>query len=150
MTSVITTTNKGSTTYRNDPDVAAEANFDNPTASNGSFETGFGGTSFAAPRWAGFIALVNQQSVANGHGTVGFVNPALYNLGVAGGTPAISMMSPVAATSQRLAAALASMRPQVTIWSPVGAAPTAQRWSTPWLAVRPPLPTSPCRLRPAA
>ncbi|HEX3896033.1 MAG TPA: S53 family peptidase [Rudaea sp.] len=82
LAGVITTTNKGSTTYRNDPDVAAEANFDNPTASNGSFETGFGGTSFAAPRWAGFIALVNQQSIANGHGTVGFVNPAIYNVGV--------------------------------------------------------------------
>ncbi len=85
LAGVITTTNKGSTTYRNDPDVAMEANFDNPTASNGSFETGYGGTSFAAPRWAGYIALVNQQSVANGNGTVGFVNPALYNLGLAGG-----------------------------------------------------------------
>ncbi len=82
LAGVITTTNKGSTTYRNDPDVAMEANFDNPTASNGSFLTGYGGTSFAAPRWAGFIALVNQQSVANGHGTVGFVNPAIYNVGV--------------------------------------------------------------------
>jgi subtilase family serine protease len=82
LAGVITTTNKGSTTYRNDPDVSAEANFDNPTASNGQFLTGYGGTSFAAPRWAGFIALVNQQSVANGHGTVGFVNPAIYNVGV--------------------------------------------------------------------
>jgi subtilase family serine protease len=44
--------------------------------------TGYGGTSFAAPRWAGFLALVNQQSVANGRGTVGFINPALYSLGV--------------------------------------------------------------------
>ena len=82
LAGVITTTNKGSTTYRNDPDVAMEANFDNPTASNGQFLTGYGGTSFAAPRWAGFIALVNQQSVANGHGTVGFVNPAIYNVGI--------------------------------------------------------------------
>jgi subtilase family serine protease len=82
LAGVITSTNKGSTTWKNDPDVSAEANFDNPTASNGSFETGFGGTSFAAPRWAGFLALVNQQSVANGHGTVGFVNPAIYNIGV--------------------------------------------------------------------
>jgi hypothetical protein len=82
LAGVITTTNKGSTTYRNDPDVAAEANFDNPTASNGQFLTGYGGTSFAAPRWAGFIALVNQQSVANGGATVGFVNPAIYNIGV--------------------------------------------------------------------
>jgi xanthomonalisin len=49
---------------------------------NGRFVTGFGGTSFAAPRWAGFLALVNQQSVANGRGTVGFINPALYNIGL--------------------------------------------------------------------
>ncbi len=62
--------------------MAAEANFDNPTVINGSFVTGFGGTSFAAPRWAGFLALVNQQSVANGRDTAGFINPALYNLGV--------------------------------------------------------------------
>jgi subtilase family serine protease len=79
---VINSTNLGSTTLRNSPDVSAEANFDNPTVVNGSFVTGYGGTSFAAPRWAGFLALVNQQSVANGRGTVGFINPALYNLGV--------------------------------------------------------------------
>jgi subtilase family serine protease len=79
---LINSSNLGSTTLRNSPDVAAEANFDNPTVVNGSFMTGFGGTSFAAPRWAGFLALVNQQSVANGRGTVGFINPALYNLGI--------------------------------------------------------------------
>jgi subtilase family serine protease len=82
LTGVINSSNLGSTTLRNSPDVAAEANFDNPTVINGSFETGYGGTSFAAPRWAGFLALVNQQSVANGKGTVGFINPALYNLGI--------------------------------------------------------------------
>jgi subtilase family serine protease len=82
LTGVINSSNQGSTTLRNSPDVAAEANFDNPTVINGSFVTGYGGTSFAAPRWAGFLALVNQQSVANGKGTVGFVNPALYNLGI--------------------------------------------------------------------
>jgi subtilase family serine protease len=82
LTGVIDSSNLGSTTLRNSPDVAAEANFDNPTVINGSFVTGYGGTSFAAPRWAGFLALVNQQSVANGRGTVGFVNPALYNLGI--------------------------------------------------------------------
>ena len=82
LTGVVNSSNLGSTTLRNSPDVAAEANFDNPTVINGSFETGYGGTSFAAPRWAGFLALVNQQSVANGKGTVGFINPALYNLGI--------------------------------------------------------------------
>jgi subtilase family serine protease len=82
LAGVVNSSNKGSTALRNSPDVAAEANLDNPTVVNGSFVTGFGGTSFAAPRWAGFLALVNQQSVANGKGTVGFINPALYSLGV--------------------------------------------------------------------
>ena len=79
---VINGSNDGSTTLRNDPDVAAEGNFDNPTVSNGQFETGFGGTSFAAPRWAGFIALANQQAVSNGGAVLGFVNPRLYDIGV--------------------------------------------------------------------
>jgi subtilase family serine protease len=82
LVGVINSANLGSTSLRNSPDVAAEANFDNPTVINGRFVTGFGGTSFAAPRWAGFLALVNQQSAANGRGTVGFVNPAIYNLGI--------------------------------------------------------------------
>ena len=38
----------------------------------------FVGTSCAAPLWAGFCALVNQQSVAASGTTVGFLNPALY------------------------------------------------------------------------
>jgi xanthomonalisin len=82
LTGVINSANLGSTALRNSPDVAAEANFDNPTVINGSFVTGFGGTSFAAPRWAGFLALVNEQSVANARGTAGFINPAIYNLGM--------------------------------------------------------------------
>jgi subtilase family serine protease len=77
LAGVINDSNQGSITLRNSPDVAAEADFDNPTVSNGSFTTGYGGTSFATPRWAGFLALVNQQSLANGKGTVGFVNPAI-------------------------------------------------------------------------
>ena len=82
LTGVLNSANQGSRTYRNDPDVSAEANFDNPTVSKGQFLTGYGGTSFAAPRWAGFLALVNQQAAAKGHGPVGFVNPALYNIGL--------------------------------------------------------------------
>jgi len=85
LAGVITTTNKGSPSYRNDPDVAAEANFDNPTISDGQLETNVGGTSFAAPRWAGFLALVNQQSIANGHGPVGQINTTLYNVGLSSG-----------------------------------------------------------------
>jgi len=79
---VITSTNKGSTTLRNDPDVAMEANFDNPTVSNGQFETGYGGTSFAAPRWAGFLALANQQLAAAGKGPLGDIHTTLYSLGL--------------------------------------------------------------------
>jgi len=37
-----------------------------------------GGTSVAAPLWAGFTALVNQQGALNGNSPVGFINPALY------------------------------------------------------------------------
>ncbi len=79
---VITTANKGSKTYRNSPDVAAEANTDNYICYDGTCAGGWGGTSFAAPRWAGYLALVNQQSVAQGLGTLGFINPALYQIGL--------------------------------------------------------------------
>lgn len=82
LAGVINSTNKGSTKYRNDPDIALEGNFDNPTYSNGSLETGVGGTSYAAPRLAGVIALANQQAAASGKGNIGFLNTALYNFGV--------------------------------------------------------------------
>ena len=82
LSGVINSSNKGSTTLRNAPDVAAEANYDNTTVIDGSFESGYGGTSFATPRWAGYIALANQQSIANGNSTIGFLNPKIYNIGV--------------------------------------------------------------------
>ena len=72
-----------SKTYRNAPDVSANANFtfyvcaDQTTCTANSY----GGTSFAAPMWAGYLALVNQQSVANGNKTLGFINPSLYTIG---------------------------------------------------------------------
>lgn len=77
----INSTNRGSTTLRNVPDVAAEGNFDNYACGNGSCGGGWGGTSFASPRWAAYAALVNQQAVANGKPTLGFLNPTLYALG---------------------------------------------------------------------
>ncbi|MGB7592981.1 MAG: S53 family serine peptidase [Terriglobia bacterium] len=79
---VITTANKGSKTLRNSPDVAAEANTDNYICYDGTCAGGWGGTSFAAPRWAGYLALVNQQSVALGKSTLGFINPAIYTIGL--------------------------------------------------------------------
>jgi subtilase family serine protease len=78
---VANSSNQASTTIRNVPDVAAEANTDNYLCDQGSCTGDYGGTSFAAPRWAGFLALVNQQVVANGNSTLGFVNPAVYSIG---------------------------------------------------------------------
>ncbi len=76
--------NAGSTTLRNVPDVAMEADFDNYNCQLGYCVGAWGGTSFAAPRWAGFIALVNQQAVEAGTaplGGIGFLNPSLYAIG---------------------------------------------------------------------
>jgi hypothetical protein len=77
QTPFINASNQGSTAYRNVPDVAMEANFDNYTCANGQCNGGIAGTSLATPRWAGFMALVNQQ--ANGT-SVGFLNPTAYRL----------------------------------------------------------------------
>jgi len=81
-TGVITPQNEGSLTYRNVPDVAAEGNTDNYICYDGTCAGGWGGTSFAAPRWAGYIALANQQAVANGVSTVGFLNGKIYAIGL--------------------------------------------------------------------
>jgi hypothetical protein len=32
--------------------------------------------------WAGYVALANQQAAANGQSAVGFINPAVYQIGV--------------------------------------------------------------------
>ena len=73
------TTNKGSTTMRNIPDVSLTA--DNIyIIADSSVITDEGGTSAAAPLWAAFMALVNQQTVANNSTPVGFINPTIYNL----------------------------------------------------------------------
>jgi subtilase family serine protease len=77
---VANSSNEASTTVRNLPDVAAEGDFDNYLCAPGC-SGDWGGTSFAAPRWAGFLALINQQVVANGGTTLGFVNPAIYAIG---------------------------------------------------------------------
>ena len=72
-----------SKSYRNGPDVSANANFTFYVCADQTTCTAndYGGTSFAAPMWAGYLALVNQQSVANGNKTLGFVNPSLYTIG---------------------------------------------------------------------
>jgi len=84
---VITKANEGSTKYRNGPDVSANSNFtfyvcaDQTTCS----ENEFGGTSFAAPMWAGYLALANQQAAAKHVPPPGFINPTIYPLGLGKG-----------------------------------------------------------------
>jgi subtilase family serine protease len=76
--------NGGSTTMRNIPDVAMVA--DNIwVVSNYGEKGSVWGTSCAAPLWAGFTALVNQQAAARGNALVGFINPAIYRLGNSAG-----------------------------------------------------------------
>jgi subtilase family serine protease len=79
---VANSSNGASTTSRNVPDVAMEADTDNYVCDMGACAGDWGGTSFAAPRWAGFLALVNEQVVATGQPPMGFVNPALYTIGL--------------------------------------------------------------------
>jgi subtilase family serine protease len=70
----------GSTSQRNIPDVAMVANNVWVNYFNG-LSGAFEGTSIAAPLWAGFTALVNQQAAADGKPSVGFVAPACYAIG---------------------------------------------------------------------
>jgi len=96
ISGVINSSNKGSTTYRNGPDISANANYtfytcdDQGHDSNyGGAECGaniYGGTSFAAPMWAGYLALANQQAHANGGELIGFINPIIYPQAAQGGT----------------------------------------------------------------
>ena len=74
--------NGGSTTLRNIPDVALTADHVFVDYTNGH-SAWFGGTSCAAPLWAGFMALVNQQLATvsgNAANSVGFINPAVYEI----------------------------------------------------------------------
>lgn len=76
-----TPANGGSTSLRNVPDVAMEADFDNFACDMGACTGTWAGTSFAAPRWAGFLALVNEQAAEAGDRPLGFINQALYDMG---------------------------------------------------------------------
>ncbi len=70
-----------SKTNRNVPDISLNSDPDTGYAIyfNGQW-TIYGGTSCAAPLWAGFTALVNQQRQAAQMSTLGFANPSLYTL----------------------------------------------------------------------
>ncbi|HEY4113098.1 MAG TPA: S53 family peptidase, partial [Rhizomicrobium sp.] len=81
--------NGGSKTLRNVPDISANADFDMLICAQGTCQGGWGGTSFSSPMWAGFVAMANQQAVKQGKPLVGFLNPTLYNLSIAGSYKAI-------------------------------------------------------------
>ena len=84
LAGVINSSNKGSTTLRNGPDVSANANFTFYVCADQEACTAneYGGTSFAAPMWAGYVALTNEQLANSGKPTLGFINPYLYAFGV--------------------------------------------------------------------
>jgi subtilase family serine protease len=79
LSGVITSSNHGSTTLRNGPDVAANANFTFYVCADQTTCTAndYGGTSFATPMWAGYLALANEQAATNGD-SIGFINPLIY------------------------------------------------------------------------
>lgn len=80
QTAAINTSNKGSKTYRNGPDISANANFTFMACGNGSCTYNqYGGTSFAAPMWAGFVALVDQSLASNNASALGFFLPTIYS-----------------------------------------------------------------------
>jgi subtilase family serine protease len=79
---VVNAQNHASSTLRNIPDVSAEANTNQWSCYDGGCYPGNGGTSYAAPQWAGLIAMANEQALNNGGTTLGFLNSKLYRIGV--------------------------------------------------------------------
>ena len=84
QTNVNMSANQGSTTKRNIPDVALTADNIYIGLDNGQ-STIVGGTSCAAPLWAGVTALANERAVATGKPMVGFINQAVYAIGTGPG-----------------------------------------------------------------
>jgi kumamolisin len=75
--------NQGSTTMRNVPDVALNSDPQSGYAIFvGSGWEVFGGTSCAAPLWAAFTALVNQQRADRQMDPLGFASPLFYKIGL--------------------------------------------------------------------
>ena len=75
----------GSDTMRNIPDVALTAAPQMYLIYNNGQTTTVGGTSAAAPLWAGFVALANEQASTQGKPVVGFLNPIIYAIGKTSG-----------------------------------------------------------------
>jgi subtilase family serine protease len=78
---ISTTSNQGSSSFRNSPDVSLTADNVYTVSDNGQVSNS-GGTSCSAPLWAGLTAVINQVAANNGSGPVGYINPAVYSLGL--------------------------------------------------------------------
>jgi hypothetical protein len=76
--------NQGSTTHRNIPDVALTADNVYSYSDNGTAGS-VGGTSCAAPLWAGLTALANQLAAESGKPSVGLINQTVYTIGLNSG-----------------------------------------------------------------
>lgn len=80
--------NPNPSTSRNTPDVSFDANpdtgYDIVFGGVADAALTFGGTSCAAPIWAGFTALANEERANNGLPPLGFANPAIYQIGADG------------------------------------------------------------------
>ncbi len=76
-----TPANQGSPSFRNIPDVAALADVSIWLIAENGRQGPIGGTSAAAPLWAGFAALANEQAAAQSKPPLGFINPTLYAIG---------------------------------------------------------------------
>lgn len=76
----ITAANGGSSTLRNVSDISAIADNQLEICADGNCSGGWGGTSFASPILAGFVALANQQAVSEGKPVIGWLNPVIYKI----------------------------------------------------------------------
>jgi subtilase family serine protease len=83
---VADSSNQASTTLRNVPDVAMNAQTDFYYCAGGGCAGGVGGTSLSAPLWAGYLALINQQRANSGQSSLGFLNPTIYSIGLGSGS----------------------------------------------------------------
>jgi subtilase family serine protease len=79
QTGLSSASNNGSSSNRMVPDISLDANPQTGYAIyvGGSWNV-YGGTSCAAPLWAGFTALINQRRVNTGQPVLGFANIPIY------------------------------------------------------------------------
>jgi subtilase family serine protease len=100
----INASSMGSKRLRNVPDVGGDADTVNYLCDSYGCSGGSGGTSFASPIWAGFIALANQQAAGEGRPRIGFLNPLVYGIGGQAGSYATAFHDTVGNTSGKYTA----------------------------------------------